>query len=160
MINSHSVRAFRAFSGLTSGVGIQYDHSIIVAATEDGSQSPVKFLMTGKRLPPQIVLRAVNLIPIELQDMCPSDTRFKVLIFTGDIKQSSQLELVRSFARKIFKEGSVINKIGHGAFDIVSIIKGDKETVNYLDIPAVLRSHFYKCDSTRTSIFPERAYLI
>jgi phenol 2-monooxygenase (NADPH) len=137
-------RAFRAFSGLTSGVGIQYDPSILVNGATNESQSAAKSLTIGQRLPPQTVLRAVNSAPIEIQDMCPSDTRFKIFIFMGDIRLPSQLELVRAFASEIVKEGSALKTLGDKAFDIVSIVKGDKETMNYMDVPVVLRSHFYK----------------
>ncbi|KAI0084010.1 FAD binding domain-containing protein [Irpex rosettiformis] len=134
-------KAFLAFSGLTSGVGVQYDPSIIVTATKQ--DSPVK-LALGQRIPPKIVLRAVDSTPIEIQDMCPSDTRFKIAVFTGDITKPSQLDLLRTFAKEIFREGSPLEKLGSDAFDIFSVIKGEKDTVNYLDVPVVLRSHFYK----------------
>ena len=90
------------------------------------------------------MLRAVDSTPVEIQDMCPSDTRFKVIVFTGDITQPLQLDLLRVFAKELFGEGSSLQALGSDAFDTFSVIKGEKETVNYLDIPVVLRSHFYK----------------
>ena len=35
-------------------------------------------------MPPQIIIRAADARPFELQDLLPADTRFKVLIFAGD----------------------------------------------------------------------------
>ncbi len=134
-------RAFLAFSGLTSGTGIQYDPSIIVADMKDTLSAK---LVLGQRLPPNIVLRAVDSTPIEIQDMCPSDTRFKIIVFTGDITQPSQLDLLNTFSEEVLGGDSFLKKLGADAFDIFTVIKGTKETVNYLDIPVVLRSHFYK----------------
>ena len=122
-------------------MGIQYEPSILVAAPKENS--PAK-LVLGQRLPPKVVLRAVDATPVEIQDMCPSDTRFKVLVFTGDISQSSQSNLLRKFAKEVFKEGSLVKTFGSDAFDILTIIKGEKETVNYLEIPVVLRTHYSK----------------
>ncbi|KAI0818935.1 FAD binding domain-containing protein [Irpex lacteus] len=133
--------AFRAFSGLTSGTGIRYDPSIIVSTTEKGLSEK---LALGQRLPPETVLRAADSTPIDIQETCPSDSRFKIIVFTGDIKQQPQLDLLNSFADEIFREGSPLKKLGNDAFDILSILKGEKETVNYLAVPVVLRSHFHK----------------
>ncbi|KAI0818888.1 FAD binding domain-containing protein [Irpex lacteus] len=133
--------AFLAFSGLTSGTGIQYDPSIIVADMKDTLSAK---LVLGQRLPPKIVLRAVDSTPIEIQDMCPSDTRFKIIVFTGDITQPSQLDLLNTFSEEILGGDSFLKQLGADAFDIFTVIKGTKETVDYLDIPVVLRSHFYK----------------
>jgi phenol 2-monooxygenase (NADPH) len=91
------------------------------------------------------VLRAVNASPVEIQDMCPSDTRFKLLVFTGDIQQPAQLTLLRRFAEEIKKTGSALARLGSDAFDMITIIKGEKECVNHLDVPVVLRAHFNKC---------------
>ncbi|KAI0693736.1 FAD binding domain-containing protein [Cytidiella melzeri] len=135
--------AFLAFSGLTSGVGIQYEPSIITISKGE-LQAPAKLLAVGQRLPPKTVLRAVNSTPIEIQDMCPSDARFKIIIFTGDISHASQLDLVRKFADEILREGGWLKKFGSDVYDIMSVIKGDKENVQYMDVPAVLRPHHYK----------------
>ncbi|KAI0092984.1 FAD binding domain-containing protein [Irpex rosettiformis] len=132
--------AFREFSGLTSGVGIQYEPSIITAA----SKSPSQQLMIGRRLPPQIVLRAADSTPIEIQDTCPSDTRFKIIIFTGDLNQLSQQNLLTSFARIIAEESSLLSKYGSKVLDFITVMKGTKETVDYLKIPGFLRSNYRK----------------
>ena len=42
-------------------------------------------LIVGERVPPQIFLNASNAGPVEIQDLLPADTRFKFLIFGGDV---------------------------------------------------------------------------
>ena len=41
-------------------------------------------MIIGQRILPQIVLRMADRRAIDIQDVCPADTRFKVLVFTGD----------------------------------------------------------------------------
>lgn len=137
------IRAFRAFSGLTSGVGVQYSPSAIIASSPDNSTPSATRLTIGRRLPPQIVLRAGSNQPVEIQDLCPSDTRFKILVFTGDVHTQAQSDLVKRFADQI-TSSFAIGKLGGKAFDFMCIIKGEKETTEYVDVPAVLRTHWTK----------------
>ena len=44
-----------------------------------------------------------------------------------------------------------MKQFGSDTFDILTIIKGQKETVNYLEVPVVLRSHYSKYVSLYSS---------
>lgn len=49
-----------------------------------------------------------------------------------------------SFATGITRSTSIVSKLGDKAFDIMCVVKGEKETSVYLDVPSVLRSHWTK----------------
>lgn len=106
-------------------------------------------------MPPQIILRAADGRPYELQDLLPSDLRFKILVFTGDLDAETQRDRVSKFAQAVTSEGGFLRKygqrrVGEGAtgwnevFELFSIVSGKKETVNYTIVPAALRSHWSK----------------
>lgn len=133
---------FQTFGGFTSGIGIHYADSII---TQSSSQRNTKHLIVGQRLLPQLFMRAADSRPVEIQDMCPSDGRFKVLIFTGDSSQAATIQRVHAAAQKI---ESLLSKLSEEnifrAFDIISISTATKAVVRYNELPLLLRSHWSK----------------
>ena len=130
---------------------MQYDPSIITAAAESAASS----LKIGQRLPPQIVLRAADSTPIEIQDMCMSDTRFKIIVFTGDMADPPQRQLLDSFVHKVITGSGLFKRYGSKAFDFITVIKGDKATVNYLQVPTALRFDYHKhVSSCLIPVFP------
>ena len=58
-------------------------------------------LPVGQRLIPDISVCAVDRRPIEIQDLLPSDTRFKILVFTGDTSEPEQLLKVVNLAEDL-----------------------------------------------------------
>ncbi|KAI5120431.1 hypothetical protein M0805_009893 [Coniferiporia weirii] len=138
--------AFQTFGGFTSGIGIHYPPSAITNATP---QSLATNLNIGTRMPPQIVLRAADARPFELQDLLPSDTRFKLVVFAGDLDVEAQAAKVSAFAEAAAGETGFLTKYGKVAaggwadvFGIVTVLVGKKEKANFTSVPAVLRSHW------------------
>ncbi|KAI0058857.1 hypothetical protein BV25DRAFT_1908962 [Artomyces pyxidatus] len=129
--------AFQGYGSFTSGIGVHYAPSAI---TEPAHQSAAANLTVGQRLTPHILVRAADARTVEIQDMCPADTRFKVLLFVGDLKERSRLE---ALAAALQRPDSFLQHPA-AAFDIVTIAKGRKDTINYLDVPAALRTHWTK----------------
>ncbi|KAF9466163.1 FAD binding domain-containing protein [Collybia nuda] len=140
------LKAFQTFGGFTSGIGIHYGESSIVATLH---QSYARGLSIGKRMPPQILIRAADARPFELQDLLPSDTRFKVLIFAGDTSQATQrakvdnLAVDMSASHRFLKTYSPSGDI-FAAFDILSISSATKSEVRYNELPKLFRSHWSK----------------
>jgi phenol 2-monooxygenase (NADPH) len=97
---------------------------------------------------PYVFIRAADARPFEIQDLLPADTRFKVLVFTGDTTDADQLARVRKLAENIDSPKSFYKKFGGQqpaqVFDILSISSVGKEHVNYTDMPPVLRTHWSK----------------
>ncbi|KAL5513394.1 hypothetical protein ACEPAH_3793 [Sanghuangporus vaninii] len=177
--------AFQQFGGFTSGIGIQYSPSQL---THPDNQSLASQVEIGKRMPPQIVLCAANGRPYELQDFLPSDTRFKLIVFAGDLDAQVQRGRVEAFAAGLGRAGGVLERFGdrgrgsksgqeeggekkgmakgkkpwEDVFEILTIMAGKKETVNYTSVPAVLRSHWTKVfvdDIDTQGLRGGRAYL-
>ena len=136
------LRIFQTFGGFTSGIGIHYAESLLTDVTH---QKLAANLIIGQRVLPQIFLRAADSRPVEIQDLLPSDARFKLLVFTGDSCSPMQLEKVRKTTEEL---DSVLTALTGGRifefFDILSISATTKTKVRYNDLPALLRSHWSK----------------
>ncbi|KIM44405.1 hypothetical protein M413DRAFT_442389 [Hebeloma cylindrosporum] len=138
------LKIFQTFGGFTSGIGIHYAESLLTNVTH---QHLATNLIIGQRVPPQIFLRAADARPVEIQDLLPSDARFKLLVFTGDSSSRSplQLEKVRKTTEELHR---VLMELTAGRifelFDILSIRATTKTKVRYNDLPVLLRSHWSK----------------
>ena len=73
-------RAFNAYGGFTSGIGVHYAPSAITNTTH---QSHAANLIIGQRMLPHVFVRAADARPFEIQDLLPADTHFKLLVFAG-----------------------------------------------------------------------------
>jgi len=140
------LQKFQTFGAFTSGISIHYAESAIVDAK---NQYLAKNLIIGKRILPQILVRAADARPYELQDLLPADMRFKILIFAGDTTQVAQRIKVEKLAQEMSRPESFLQKYTPGeewnkVFDILAISSGKKEHVNYTELPKLFRSHWSK----------------
>ncbi|KLO06801.1 hypothetical protein SCHPADRAFT_678024 [Schizopora paradoxa] len=161
------LEAFQTFGGFTSGIGIQYLPSPISRVLSENASNIASNLNIGTRMPPQIIIRAADARPFELHDLLPSDTRFKVIVFSGDINElGAQKDRLAHFASAACGEDGVLSRLGvkkllsgraQGAagtvtsrkswttvFEVLTVMKGKKETVNYTSVPAEMVSHWSK----------------
>ena len=130
-----------------SGIGICYSPSTVV---DPKHQKCAENLIIGQRMPPQIFLRAADIRPIEIQDLLPSNVRFKVLIFVGNLTETRVAEL-KLLAEELSKPSSFLHKYSPDGnfstvFDIITITAGKKGDIayNYLLVPAFFRPHWSK----------------
>lgn len=104
-------------------------------------------------MPPQILKRAADLRPYELQDLLPSDMRFKILIFTGntsDVPRQSTLQSLAHDMEKLLCKYADQGKI-HDLFEIIIISSATETKVRYTDVPQFFRPHWSKCVSCSLS---------
>ncbi|KAF4569561.1 hypothetical protein EYR40_008541 [Pleurotus pulmonarius] len=138
-------KAFQTFGGFTSGIGIRYAESLITNCKYQDYASNLKI---GRRMPPQILLRAADSRPVELQDLLPSDTRFKVLVFAGDISSPSQQDKLSELSERLGRPGALLDPTRVGShrsmLDVLTIGIASKWTVRYTDIPPLFHSHWSK----------------
>jgi phenol 2-monooxygenase len=141
------LRAFQASGGFSSGIGVHYTPSAIVDTAHQGSAPNI---IIGERMLPQIFVRAADARPVDIQDMLPADTRFKLLLFVG-LLTPEKLTSVRRLAEEMQPPTSFLQKYGYptegkaqSMFDIIPITAGQKDDVNFLDLPLVFRSHWSK----------------
>ncbi|KDR80826.1 hypothetical protein GALMADRAFT_222424 [Galerina marginata CBS 339.88] len=134
------LKIFQAFGGFTSGIGIHYAESSL---TSQKHQTSAKNLIVGQRILPQIFLRAADSRPVEIQDLLPSDARFKVLVFTGNSSNLEQLKKTWTVSKELDKLFSNV-AAGRAMFDILTISSATKAEVRYNDLPKSLWSHWSK----------------
>ncbi|KAK7453203.1 hypothetical protein VKT23_011883 [Stygiomarasmius scandens] len=140
------LRAFQEFGGLTSGIGIQYPGSTII---DHFCPQDALHLAIGQRIPPVYVLRAADARIFQLQDLLPSDTRFKMLVFCGDISEEQKLSDLGRLAEKLLTQGGLLNKYSPGkgfdtVFDFITIMSGKKERVMCNNVPVFFRTPWVK----------------
>ncbi|KAF7294370.1 hypothetical protein HMN09_01166300 [Mycena chlorophos] len=128
------LQAFQTFGGFTSGIGIRYTESAVV---NYANESVASELVIGQRMPPQPLVRAADFKTVELQDLLPADTRFKLLLFVGSGEEAKLKKLAEGVEK-------VVAKYGAEALDITSILKSPRPKYNFLEVPASLRAHWSK----------------
>lgn len=121
-------------------MGIQYDTSLITS----GGPNKTKIIV-GQRFPPQVVLHAADMIPVEIHDLCTSNTRFKIFVFTGDLFSAIRSQNLKKLAERLKGKDGVLCRFDEDIFDVIPVLQGKKETVDYLEVPSTLRSSWKKC---------------
>ncbi|KAL1941311.1 hypothetical protein VTO73DRAFT_7523 [Trametes versicolor] len=137
---------FRRNGQFTSGIGIRYETSPIV---ESGYQSYAANLVVGERMLPHVFIHASNAGAKNIHDMLPADTRFKVLVFVGDIKQNETVAAnVRRLGEQLEAPSSFLHRYGHGdsdkVFDVLCISTASKHVADWSDFPKALTTHWSK----------------
>jgi phenol 2-monooxygenase len=132
---------------LISGIHVHYASSAI---TNELHQHLAPHLIIGERMPPQIFVGAADARPYEIQDMLPSNTRFKLLLFVGYLTKERVREL-DALSGEMQDPACFLQKYGYSAegtaqsmFSIITIMSGDKEDVEFTRLPTLLRPHWSK----------------
>ncbi|KAI9062575.1 hypothetical protein FKP32DRAFT_1573679 [Trametes sanguinea] len=136
---------FRRNGQFTSGIGVRYDPSAIV---HNAYQEAATNLIIGERMVPHVFICASDARPVNLHDMLPADTRFKVLVFVGDITDEEVAARVHSLGEKLSAPDSFLHLYDHGGisavFDVICISASSKQNVDWTDFPRVLSHHWSK----------------
>ncbi|KZT22586.1 hypothetical protein NEOLEDRAFT_1071260 [Neolentinus lepideus HHB14362 ss-1] len=141
------VQAWKTFGNFSSGIGVHYPESPVVNVIHQGT---ARNLIIGQRMVPQTVIRAADAWPFDIQDMLPADTRFKVVVFLGDLSEDVQREKVNILAQELEKSDSFLKTYPppgvaiDAVFDIISIMAGKKVDVDFTDVPELIRPHWSK----------------
>ncbi|KAI0291528.1 FAD binding domain-containing protein [Multifurca ochricompacta] len=123
----------RRKSAMTAKVTVQHTRNLLDHRAD--LSAAASNLIIGQRLLPHVLVRAADAREVNIQDLAPADTRFKLFVFPGDHTQTVAAYLDNS-QRFFYKR--------RDAFDVITILQGTKSTVNYLGVPLVLRSHWTK----------------
>ncbi|KAJ4470263.1 FAD binding domain-containing protein [Lentinula aciculospora] len=131
-------------TGFSSGIGVHYSPSSIV---DIKNQDIANGIIIGKRMPPGTVIRLLDFCPIHVHDLLPSDTRFKLLVFTGDISGTSQLGKLPQLAARIDHLRSMLpsltpNGVGQSGLKALTIMNSRKDPALFKKLPLTLRSHW------------------
>jgi phenol 2-monooxygenase len=138
-------RAGSTFVTLYSGIGIRYTKSSIVSGER---QDIAHKLVLGERMHPATVVRAADGWPHNVQDLLPSDARYRVLVFAGNITEDNQLSRVRELSKALdtpfWRKDSDAKK--EDVLDILAFAHGVKSPVDaYTTIRAELGLDWTKC---------------
>ncbi|KAK7681578.1 hypothetical protein QCA50_015311 [Cerrena zonata] len=141
------LEAFQTFGSFSSGIGIRYSPSstpTIPSIVEPKHQCVSDRLTVGMRMLPHVFIRAADARPYELHDLLPANTKWKLLVFTGDIGagNTKQIQRISQLAEELGGNDGFLKKYSDGAFDILTICATEKGQVNYTDVPKVLRPHW------------------
>ncbi|KAI0259427.1 FAD binding domain-containing protein [Gloeopeniophorella convolvens] len=132
------IGAFQNYGNFSSGVGVHYAPSAITDATH---QSAAAHLTIGQRLLPHVLVRAADAREINIQDAAAvSDGRFKLLVFPGAEAAGAGAHRVTKYLAR--PEGAFARR--PEAFDVVTVLQGEKTTANWRAVPPALRSHWSK----------------
>ncbi|ATY67381.1 FAD monooxygenase [Cordyceps militaris] len=157
--------AFTKGNLFVSGTNVDYGASTIVAKVGDGSvegdgtdivaggdknrptsnQDLAPGLPIGMRIPSVKVLRQADARPWHLQELLPSNGRWRVLVFPGNVQdkeQAAQLASVASnfdasdsFVARFTPTGGPVDTV----FDILLVHKAPRTVVTIFDFPSVFR---------------------
>ena len=120
-------------NGFLSGIGLRYEPSIIVDARY---QSCAAKLVVGERMIPHDFLGAANAIPVNIHDMLPSDTRFKILVFAGDISVEATMDRARALAERMDAPEGFLKRFGQGVhekvFDVLCICATENDKMDFI----------------------------
>nr|VWO96612.1 p-hydroxybenzoate hydroxylase [Ganoderma boninense] len=139
------VRMLETSHGFMSGTAIRYEPSAIV---DPRHQSYASKLIVGERMLPHDFLCAANAVLINIHDMLPSDARFKILVFLGDISVEATMDRARALAIRMDAPEGFLRRFGQGAyekvFDVLSICATKNDKMDFTDVPKFFRSHWSK----------------
>ncbi|KAF8752775.1 Phenol hydroxylase, C-terminal dimerization domain [Rhizoctonia solani] len=112
------------------GVGTHYPASI---AVDPSNQTLAPGIVIGERFPHHIILRTADLRPYSTLDLLKSDNIYKLIILTGDAKDTNQKQ-------KLEEVGKTLNHWllqRPRMFQIYTIMVAKKETASYTDIQSL-----------------------
>ena len=123
---------FETFSGFSSGVGIRYQPSTIV---NDAHQVLASKLIIGERMIPHVFVQAADVRPVNIHDLLPSDTRFKLIIFVGNVGCANQMARLCALAEAMDSAESFLHRYGQGdyrmVFDFLCVCAAGKDDVDW-----------------------------
>ncbi|KAI1782487.1 FAD binding domain-containing protein [Ganoderma leucocontextum] len=140
--------AYQKAGGFVSGIGIRYAPSPIV---NNAHQTVSANLIVGERVLPQVFIRVASAEPIHIHDMLPADTRFKVLVFAGDLSDHSDRAKLQTLGEELKKPENFLKRYGRGdgvgkweVFDMICFTSAKKDEIDLFDIPEFFRPHWTK----------------
>ena len=94
---------------------------------------------------PQIFVRAADSRPVEIQDLLPADSRFKLLVFVGNSSDATRRDRIRRVAEDIRDVLRPYSPDGISAmFEIIPISCTKKADVRYNDLSELFECHWSK----------------
>ncbi|KAM0344851.1 hypothetical protein ACHAPU_007233 [Fusarium lateritium] len=157
-----------------SGCAVDYASSLIVAkpglATENGMPSIVGRqalalnIRIGMRIPSHKVLNQSDARPWHIQELLPSNGRWRIIVFAGDILDKSQFARLKALAEKLSSRDSFMNQhtindseAVRSFLEVLTIHSSPRDKVELLSLPDVFHpfSEEYGWDYNKVCIDDE-----
>lgn len=158
--------AFEKGNMFASGIAVDYGASLIVAKSGstveqgDGTdvsvskqyrvtsdQSLAKGILVGKRMPSTKVLNQSDARPWHFQELLPSNGRWRVVVFAGDILQKEQRQKLESVGKAINDKDSFLrhftpsNASFDSVFELLAVHSSPRIETTIFDFPEVFRHY-------------------
>lgn len=163
--------AFTKGNLFVSGTNVDYGASTIVAKAGDAlaqgdgtdvlvgdeksrlisSQELAPGLTVGKRIPSVKVLSQADARPWHLQELLPSNGRWRVLVFPGNIQEKAPATRLNDLANSFENSDSFVSRFtpagspADAVFEIFAVHKAPRTAVTIFDLPPIFR-HFSETD--------------
>ncbi len=158
--------AFEKGNLFASGIAVNYGASAIVAkegdAKEQGDGTAVDVLggkeerltskqelatevLVGKRMPSFKVLNQADARPWHLQELLPSNGRWRVLVFPGDVRKQDVKQRLQSLGEKLGGDQSFLKKYTpkgvsyDGVIELLAVHSAPRREITVFDFPEVFR---------------------
>ena len=87
---------------------------------------------------PHVFVQAADIRAVNIHDVMPSDTRFKVLVFVGNVAVAATMARVRALANKLDAPNSFLHRYGQGdyykVFEVLCICAASKDEVDFIGV--------------------------
>lgn len=137
-------QAFREkFYDFLSGVAVTYDQSLLVhnkpisTVTRDSVATNV---VVGRRLASHQVLNQADARPTPMADVLPSNGRWRILVFAGDLRKPEQMSVLRANAEHILQlilnhtpQGQAIDEV----IEVLTVHSAPRTSIDLLDLPEI-----------------------
>ncbi|KAF3403346.1 hypothetical protein DPV78_004429 [Talaromyces pinophilus] len=131
----------------TSTVAVQYNAGLLVA--KEGTsivskQHLAPGIIVGRRLPSHTVERHADGEPVDFGKSFPSDGRYRVVVFAGDISQPDQLRRVEQLSQVLELPKAFLQRLGRPAitfqkvFETLVLHTASRDKVEVADLPPFL----------------------
>ncbi|KAG5654915.1 hypothetical protein KAF25_010960 [Fusarium avenaceum] len=131
----------------SSTTAIEYEAGLLVAK-EGGTIISKQYLapgiLVGRRLPSHIVEKHANGEAVDFGKSFPSDGRYRIVIFAGDISRPEQLRRVERFSQLLELPDAFLQRLDKHAisprdvFDILVLHSASRDDVDIADLPPFL----------------------
>lgn len=124
--------AFEKGNLFASGIAVEYAASIIVAKSSDEDEESravqqkqhlATKIKLGMRMPSFKVLNQADARPWHFQELLPSNGKWRIVLFAGDISKEHQMARVQRFGESLAQHDSFINRFTPKGKPINSIIE-------------------------------------
>ncbi|KAG8405465.1 hypothetical protein J3458_022119 [Metarhizium acridum] len=159
--------AFEQGHMFASGIAVNYGNSVMVAKDSGGNggqdgrngtappvarrvvsdPSAAANVIVGKRIPSVKVLNQSDARPWHLHELLPSNGRWRVLVFPGDVTKDEQRQRLTQVAAAFDDKKSFLQRhtpIGarhDSVFEVLTIHRAPRTSVTIFDFPRVLRPY-------------------